>query len=57
MGEKNAEAARQVLGELQIPVVFDEVGGDKGRTVLFDNLNGEIQIKTLDAPIAKGDDR
>lgn len=54
IGEKNVEATRQILEELQIPTVFDKTGGDRGRTVLFDNQNGDIQIKALDAAVWKG---
>jgi len=54
VGEKNAEASRRILEELQIPIIFEETGGDKGRTVMFDNQNGHIQIKTLNAVVWKG---
>ena len=54
VGEKNIEAVRQILGELELPIVFEETGGERGRTVLFDNQNGEIQVKTLAAVALAG---
>jgi chemotaxis protein CheD len=54
IGEKNVEATRQILARLGVPIVFDETGGDRGRTVLFDTRSGKIQIKTLEAVAWKG---
>lgn len=57
IGEKNVEAVRKVLEELDIPVVFEETGGNSGRTVLYHahsgNGSGEsseagnLEIRTL----------
>ena len=55
VGDKNIQAAKHVLGELGIPIVFEETGGDQGRTVLFDNHTGEIQVNTVGSAFWKGD--
>ena len=55
VGEKNIVATKRILGELNIPIAYEETGGRQGRTVLFDNHNGEIHVKTLDNAIWKGD--
>lgn len=54
VGQKNIAAVKRILGELQIPIVFEDTGGECGRTVLFDNASGEIQVKTLGQPLAAG---
>ena len=47
IGDRNVEAAQRILGEHDIPVVFQETGGNSGRTVLFDIGTGKVSIKTL----------
>ena len=47
IGERNVEAALRMLGELGIPVVFQETGGNCGRTVTFDGSEAQPRIRTL----------
>ncbi len=47
IGEQNIAAVKGLLAELKIPVVFEDVGGEHGRTVVFDNETGRIEVKTL----------
>lgn len=54
VGEKNIEASKRILEGLQIPIVFEETGGEQGRTVLFDNQSGKIEVKTLSKMVWKG---
>jgi chemotaxis protein CheD len=54
VGEKNVAAVKRILGEMNIAVVFDETGGNNGRTMLFDNTSGEVQVKTLAQPECTG---
>ena len=46
IGEKNAEAVIKKLGELRIPILASDIGGDYGRTVEFDIEKGTMTIKT-----------
>lgn len=46
IGERNAEAVRKKLGEMHIPVLASDVGGNYGRTVEFDIEKGSMTIKT-----------
>ncbi len=48
IGDRNVEAAQRILEEFDIPVVFQETGGNSGRTVLFDSGTGKVSIKTLE---------
>lgn len=48
VGERNAEAARAELDKLGVPLVAEDVGGDRGRTVEFDAATGTLAITTPD---------
>jgi chemotaxis protein CheD len=54
IGDQNVQAARRILAESRIPIVFEDTGGKVGRTVLFDNATGEVSVKTLQAIDTKG---
>lgn len=47
MGERNAVAVRNVLGELTIPLVGSAIGGDYGRTVRFFISDGRIEVTAV----------
>jgi chemotaxis protein CheD len=49
IGDQNVEAARRVLAERNIPIVFEDIGGTAGRTVVFSNATGQVAVKTLRA--------
>lgn len=46
IGERNVEAAQEILEAERIPVRGSDVGGDAGRMVTFDPASGELRIKT-----------
>lgn len=48
VGHRNVEAANRELDKLGVPVVAEDVGGKKGRTVEFDAETGDVTIKTAD---------
>jgi len=54
VGEKNIESTKQILRELEIPVAFEDTGGEQGKTLLFDNHTGEIAVRTLNKMVRKG---
>ncbi len=54
IGDKNVEAARRVLAERKIPIVFEDIGGTAGRTVVFSNATGKMTVKTLQAISSRG---
>lgn len=45
VGEKNVKIARERLRELKVPIVKEDVGGNRGRNVLLDLENGEILVE------------
>jgi chemotaxis protein CheD len=55
IGDKNVEAARKALKERNIPIVFEDVGGRVGRSVVFDSETGTVSVKTLQAINGKGE--
>ena len=44
VGARNAKSARHTLGVLSIPIVGEEVGGNRGRTVEFDLATGNMLV-------------
>ena len=54
IGDQNVEAARKILEEAAVPIVYEEIGGTQGRTVIFNNESGEISVHTLSPTIPAG---
>lgn len=48
VGDRNVLAAREELEKLGVPIVAEDVGGDRGRTVEFEPDTGTLRIKTPD---------
>ena len=45
IGDENILVAREVLGNLDIPIIAECVGGTSGRTILFDVSNGSVLVR------------
>lgn len=45
IGPANISAARSELARLGIPIVDERVGGNKGRTVVFDLSDGSVRVR------------
>lgn len=48
VGERNAEAVRLILKDLEIKLIADDTGGNYGRTVELKLDTGKFRIKTID---------
>lgn len=48
VGERTADVVREVLTSLDVPVVGEAVGGDRGRTVEFDTAGGAVTVQAVD---------
>ena len=44
VGARNAKSARRTLGVLSIPIVSEDVGGNRGRIVEFDLATGKMLV-------------
>jgi len=53
VGEKNIGMTKQTLGELGIPVLGEDVGGNHGRTMKIDVCTGEVTISTVGRGVKK----
>lgn len=51
IGERNANAVKDKLSELDIPLIAEETGGNAGRTIIFDSNTGSLTIKTVGKPV------
>ena len=47
IGLRNIEASREVLAQLDIPIVSEDVGGSHGRTIELYSDDGKLLIKTV----------
>lgn len=47
IGNRNGIAVKNTLEKKLIPIIAEDIGGNKGRTVIFDTCNGIVQIKTV----------
>jgi chemotaxis protein CheD len=45
VGTRNADAVREQLAARRVPVVAEEVGGSKGRTIRVDVSTGAVSVK------------
>ncbi|MGV8982740.1 chemotaxis protein CheD [Clostridium sp.] len=47
IGNRNGIAVKNALKILSIPIVAEDIGGNKGRTLIFDTANGLLSIRTV----------
>ncbi len=50
IGRRNVEAARVTLRAEGIPIAFEDVGGNRGKTVAFDTRTGALRVTTSRGP-------
>ena len=54
IGDQNVSAARKVLEDASVQIVFEDTGGTRGRTVIFNNASGEVSVHTLSPVVPAG---
>lgn len=47
IGQRNVEKSREILSRLKIRVLAEDVGGNRGRTMIVDTSSGQVTIRTL----------
>lgn len=47
IGNRNGIAVKNALKTLSIPIVAEDIGGNKGRTLIFDTVSGMLSIRTV----------
>lgn len=47
IGNRNSAAVREALREMSIPIISEEVGGNKGRTIILNTKDGKVEVKTV----------
>lgn len=47
IGEKNVREAKEKLKNLKIPIVCEDVGGERGRTITFDLYDGSVYLRDV----------
>jgi len=51
IGEQNVQAAKSVLRKLGFKIMAEDIGGNKGRTMILDTRTGQVMIRTLGSPL------
>lgn len=46
IGKRNVEAVEEILNNYRIPIIAQDVGGNKGRTIDFIPETGELKVRT-----------
>lgn len=49
IGERNVEATVEILSQLRIPILAQDTGGGRGRTIFFDPNDGRLVVRTVDS--------
>ncbi|ADL51434.1 chemotaxis protein CheD [Clostridium cellulovorans] len=47
IGNRNCKSVKEILGKLSIPIISEDTGGSKGRTMIFDLNDGSVQLRTV----------
>lgn len=47
IGYRNVQSVREILSKLDIPIVAQDIGGNKGRTIEFDPQTGKLMIRKI----------
>lgn len=47
IGPRNIDAVQELLNVWRIPVIASDVGGNSGRTIEFNPVNGELHVRTV----------
>lgn len=47
IGKRNSEAVKKALKQESIPVIAEEIGGNKGRTMIFHASDGQVILKVV----------
>ena len=47
LGSKNVEIAKRILSAERIPIVAEDVGGERGRKIIFHTADGHVWVRKL----------
>ncbi|WP_339249731.1 chemotaxis protein CheD [Sporosarcina sp. FSL W8-0480] len=47
IGPRNVEAVKTVLSQLSIPIIAEDTGGSRGRSIEFDPISTKLSIRTV----------
>lgn len=51
IGNRNIISVKETLKKCSIPLVSEDVGGNKGRTIIYNTLSGSLMVRTVGLPI------
>lgn len=45
VGEKNIRVAKDTLADFGIPIIAEDIGGNKGRKIILSSIDGSVYVK------------
>jgi chemotaxis protein CheD len=51
VGSRNSTMVKKVLNDLKIPIIGEDIGGNKGRTIILDSQTGILYIRVVGSEI------
>lgn len=51
IGQRNAEITKEILKDMGIKILAEELGGNRGRTMILDLDSGQVTIRTIGTPL------
>lgn len=51
IGQRNSAMVREILSRIGIRILAEELGGNRGRTMIFDTASGQVTIRTIGTPL------
>lgn len=53
IGKRNTLASIETIKNLEIPLISEDVGGNKGRTMILESEDGSVFIRSIGSEIKK----
>ncbi|ABO50895.1 CheD [Desulforamulus reducens MI-1] len=51
IGQRNSKMVKEILSRMGIRILAEELGGNRGRTMIFDIASGQVTIRTIGSPL------
>jgi len=51
IGQRNSAMVKEILSKVGIRILAEELGGNRGRTMIFDTATGQVMIRTIGTPL------
>lgn len=53
VGKRNSAAVIEIINKLSIPIIAQDIGGNKGRTMIFESEDGTVMIRSIGSSLKR----